>query len=733
MKRTLAMLVLLLTGPGLPNAAQESTPSLQTMADEQQAPEWLDGIGGDTFGGAAGGDIVLTGELKVQRGGRDGVLEIKGVIPPNWHTYAVDQQGGPGPSKITITSVDEIEILAPFRPDRQPKVREVPEFEVPLREHSGEVVWSAPVRLAEGVDPEAGQIEAQFDGVICDDATGCKPIFGRAIKIEFGGYYEPTVPAGEFRPERSRVTIRGHIQPSVVQPGGSVSLVLTAVSDAGYHVYAYAPAEPEEGTNKPTLILLKQPSAWVVGTPRASSEPTVKEATASEPEVRYHDGSITWTTEINVPADATAGDYDLTGIIGYQACTNVGCLRPMAAEFAVKVTLGDGLTDQQRPLTFTAASYGDAAQLAADQTKPDVVATAPPSQGLELDKIEASVEQDLPTGVILLLAFTAGLILNFMPCVLPVIGLKIMAFVQQAGDSRSRAFVLNLWYSMGVMAVFLVLATMLVVFEAKWAAQFNSTVFNVVLASIVFVFALSFLGVWEIPIPGFVGSGKAQDLAEREGVAAAFIKGILATVLATPCAGPLVVPAFAWAVKQPPVIAFGGFALVGLGMASPYLLIGLFPKIISFLPKPGAWMETFKHIMGFILLATVVWVLTLVPIPYVIPSVAFIMGLWAAFWWIGRTPLTDPLWTRLRAWIGASAFATLIGLVSFAWLADVMDGRFQRAIDDELAKRKVVTLEPETSDDEPTHELPWQRYSLALLEKLTAEGKTVFVDFTADS
>ena len=397
------------------------------------------------------------------------------------------------------------------------------------------------------------------------------------------------------------------------------------------------------------------------------------------------------------------------------------------------MTLGDGLTDQQRPLTFTAASYGDAAQLAADQTKPDVVATAPPSQGLELDKIEASVEQDLPTGVILLLAFTAGLILNFMPCVLPVIGLKIMAFVQQAGDSRSRAFVLNLWYSMGVMAVFLVLATMLVVFEAKWAAQFNSTVFNVVLASIVFVFALSFLGVWEIPIPGFVGSGKAQDLAEREGVAAAFIKGILATVLATPCAGPLVVPAFAWAVKQPPVIAFGGFALVGLGMASPYLLIGLFPKIISFLPKPGAWMETFKHIMGFILLATVVWVLTLVPIPYVIPSVAFIMGLWAAFWWIGRTPLTDPLWTRLRAWIGASAFATLIGLVSFAWLADVMDGRFQRAIDDELAKRKVVTLEPETSDDEPTHELPWQRYSLALLEKLTAEGKTVFVDFTADS
>jgi thiol:disulfide interchange protein DsbD len=291
---------------------------------------------------------------------------------------------------------------------------------------------------------------------------------------------------------------------------------------------------------------------------------------------------------------------------------------------------------------------------------------------------------------------------------------------------------LNLWYSLGVMTVFMALATMVVVFGLKWADQFTSATFNVVLASIVFVFALSFLGVWEIPIPGFVGTGKAQKLAEREGATAAFMKGILATVLATPCAGPLVVPAVAWAVKQPPVIAFGGFACVGLGMASPYLVIGLFPRVISFLPKPGAWMETFKQIMGFILLGTVVWVLTFVPIPYVIPTVAFIMGLWAAFWWIGRTPLTEPLWARMRAWIGAAAFATLIGLVSYAWLLNVMQSRFQRAVEGELASRNVAIAKPKTGDDGVTHELPWQPYSLDLLEELTATGKTVFVDFTAD-
>jgi thiol:disulfide interchange protein DsbD len=309
-----------------------------------------------------------------------------------------------------------------------------------------------------------------------------------------------------------------------------------------------------------------------------------------------------------------------------------------------------------------------------------------------------------------------------------------MAFVQQAGDSRVRVFMLNLWYCLGVMAVFMVLATLAVVFGMKWADQFTSATFNIVLTSVVFAFALSLLGVWEIPIPGFVGSGKAQEIAEKEGVTAAFLKGILATVLATPCAGPLVVPAIAWAVKQPPLIAYGGFACVGFGMASPYLVIGIFPRVISFLPKPGAWMETFKHIMGFILLGTVVWLLTFIPIPYVIPAVALIMGLWAAFWWIGRTPLTEPFLPKLRAWIGGAAFAAAIGLFAFGWLLNVMESRFQRAVDRELGTRNVATAAPAATGhgDEGSHELPWQPYSLALLEKVTGEGKTVFVDFTAD-
>ena len=302
---------------------------------------------------------------------------------------------------------------------------------------------------------------------------------------------------------------------------------------------------------------------------------------------------------------------------------------------------------------------------------------------------------------------------------------------------------LNLWYSLGLMSVFLVLGTLAVFLGLGWGEQFSSVAFNAILASAVFVFALSFLGVWEIPIPGFVGSSKANQLADQEGATGAFSKGVLTTILATPCSGPMLGPALTWAVSQPATIAYAGFASVGLGMASPYLLIGAFPKLIAFLPKPGAWMDTFKQTMGFILLGTVVFLLTFISIPYVVPTVALMIGLWAACWWIGRTPLTEPLNKKLRAWIAAGAFATLIGFISFGWLHQVMASRFERAVDRELSHRNLQASGTDTNSNlQPTrtvanvkhdsNELPWQPYSLQLLKKLTAERKAVFVDFTAD-
>jgi thiol:disulfide interchange protein len=125
-------------------------------------------------------------------------------------------------------------------------------------------------------------------------------------------------------------------------------------------------------------------------------------------------------------------------------------------------------------------------------------------------------------------------------------------------------------------------------------------------------------------------------------------------------------------------------------------------------------------------------VLTYMPIPYVVPAIAFMFGLWAAFWWIGRTPLTESLGKRLQAWVVGGAVAAMVGLIAFDPLLRIMDSRFQRAVQRELSNRNITAAVPSSRGRSTSDELPWRLFSLQVLEQLTAQRKTVFVDFTAD-
>ena len=206
----------------------------------------------------------------------------------------------------------------------------------------------------------------------------------------------------------------------------------------------------------------------------------------------------------------------------------------------------------------------------------------------------------------------------------------------------------------------------------------------------------------------------------------AFCKGVLTTILATPCSGPFLASALAWAVGQPPLSTYAVFLSVGIGMASPYLLIGAFPGLIRFLPKPGPWMDTFKHVMGFVLLSTVAYLLTLIPWVFVVPTVAFLFGLWAACWWIGRTPLTTSFRRKARAWLSAVAFAGVVGCVTFGWLAGVMAGRFERTLQAALGD-SANRLARQAGG-----EFAWRPFSRESFEESIAAQNTVMVDFTAD-
>ncbi len=267
---------------------------------------------------------------------------------------------------------------------------------------------------------------------------------------------------------------------------------------------------------------------------------------------------------------------------------------------------------------------------------------------------------------------------------------------------------MNLWYVAGLFAVFFVLATASVAANVglgasnlAWGEQFTSTKFNIVMASIVFAFALSFLGVWEIPIPGFIGE-RAGHVQSKEGPLGAFLKGVLSTVLATPCSGPFLGPVFGYTLSQPTSVTYAVFASIATGMALPYLLVGAFPSLIRFLPKPGAWMETVKEVMGFVMLGTVVFLFTFLEDDYLVPTLGLLFSIWAGCWWIGRGQTLAPTTPKTGRWIQAAGIAAALGGLSFSLLAP------------------VESL------------IPWEPFSRARLASLREEGSTVLVDFSAD-
>jgi len=275
---------------------------------------------------------------------------------------------------------------------------------------------------------------------------------------------------------------------------------------------------------------------------------------------------------------------------------------------------------------------------------------------------------------------------------------------------------LNLWYAAGIVSVFLLLGVLAVAIGLSWGGQFGNTTFNVIIAAIVFAMALSLLGVWEVPIPGFFGSGAVQDAAAKEGPLGAFLKGVVTTVLATPCTAPFMATAVAWAVSQSTTRTLIVFATLGVGMASPYLVVGVFPELLRFLPKPGRWMETLKQLSGFILLGTVVFILSFIEPAAVVPTVLLLVGIGMACWLVARTPLTAEVRDRLQTWAMAGAVLLLFGVASFGWLyPDVMRPRFGDGHGRMAAKEG------------------WAPFSLSRLQRVAVEeGRTVIVDFSAN-
>src|SRR5262245_50454318 len=357
----------------------------------------------------------------------------------------------------------------------------------------------------------------------------------------------------KYKPALSHITLTGTIEPATAAPGSVAQLTITAEPSKGWHIYALAEKDPKD-VSKPTLIVLTDTSGLRYRAAKPDRTPIERSSTVNQAgKEQFYDKSVTWTIEIEVPRDAKPGKLPIAGLVGFQSCTDSECEMPLGARFEGVLAVGEKASNTKVDLLFRDGKYSEAAKLAEDSEgssskeqntgqSPGVVPPTQDTQGsAELSSglpfkvriISGSASGNETLAAVLVSAFFGGLILNLMPCVLPVIGLKLLSFIEQSHHHRSRVLMLNVWYSLGLMSVFLVLATLASAARLSWGEQFTSATFTIVMSAVVFVMALSFLGVWEIPIPGFIGSGKAAEVATHEGAAGAFAKGVVSTVLAT--------------------------------------------------------------------------------------------------------------------------------------------------------------------------------------------------------
>ena len=442
---------------------------------------------------------------------------------------------------------------------------------------------------------------------------------------------------------------------------------------------------------KPDTTFGEKIRATVAGLPRADAAWKAT-ATRSAKTITLH---VSPTAPGVAPATASAPKLHFFSDDGVIAFDEPQTAQPDGhGGFTVTLPLAtDGPKDAKQLLGVltTSTSWSSGATLRGLRVDTPFVAAAPPA---------TPIGQLLGT---LALAFLGGLVLNLMPCVFPVLGIKILGFVNQSGHDKKKVILHGLVFALGVLLSFWTLAAVLAILRAGgqelgWGFQLQEPGFVFILAAVMLVFAMNMSGVFEF---GLSATGVGADLQMKSGFAGSFFTGVLATAVATPCSAPFLAPALGAALAVPTGESFVIFTAIAIGLSAPYLLLSIFPQAVKILPRPGAWMETFKQFMAFPLYGTVgalVWVLTGQlgddSLMAIFGLVAIALGIWVYGRW------TAPGASAGRVRFGHAGLVAL--LLAGAWLGWP-------------APSKIV----------------WEPWSPEAVAKLRAEKRIVYVDFTA--
>jgi thiol:disulfide interchange protein DsbD len=394
---------------------------------------------------------------------------------------------------------------------------------------------------------------------------------------------------------------------------------------------------------------------------------------------------------IVIPVKSVAQDYDsLTTqmTLKYQACSGSICLAP----------------------SKTVASLSPVNALEQKKKSSDLPVTGSPSLLL-----------------LLVFAFMGGLILNLMPCVLPVLSIKTISLANHARESRRKLLALGLAMTLGILASFWTLAAAVIAMQAAgvsagWGFQFQSPGFIVAMIVVITLFALNMFGLFEIWLPTSAQTSMSHK-ASRHGLAGSFMNGILMTLLSTPCSAPFLGTAMGFAFTQPPMILVLFFSVAGLGLATPYLMLSIFPQTLRWIPKPGNWMVRFKEFLGFLMLITAVWLLWVLGRSVGMEAMGIVLLLLVSLgfgsWVLGllATP-SNPYWKFILGWMVLACFGFMGWVI---WLNPILSATITQE----------ASICPESGLPPPDQD-GWIPWSPATMETLQSKNTTIFVDYTAD-
>ena len=313
---------------------------------------------------------------------------------------------------------------------------------------------------------------------------------------------------------------------------------------------------------------------------------------------------------------------------------------------------------------------------------------------------------------ILALAVLGGLILNLMPCVLPVLSIKLLGVVGHGGGERGAVRLSFVASAAGIIFCFILLAAVLAVLKAAglavgWGIQFQQPWFLVAMTGVVVLFACNLWGIFDIGLPGWV-AGAGVQAGRDPGLGGHFLTGAFATLLATPCSAPFLGTAVGFALSHGPGQIFAVFAALGVGLALPYLVVAAAPGLATALPRPGPWMVVLRRVLGFALAATAVWLTSVLAVEAGATAAAAVAGLMIVA--VGLLYLRHRLAGRPRRAIVAG----LVAIALFAFVVPGLSGSFPAAPVDLKAKA------------------PWVSFDESAIADQVSRGKVVFVDVTAE-